>query len=87
MPPIIDKGKCIECGTCAQICPLDVIRFAKNEEGKKVVVVKYPYECWHCRACVKDCPKGAISMRYPLSHMMFTMDVPEEKLAKERGAE
>ena len=25
MPPIIDKEKCIECGTCAQICPLDVI--------------------------------------------------------------
>ena len=79
MPPIIDKEKCIECGTCAQICPLDVIRFAKNEEGKKVVVVKYPYECCHCRACVKDCPKGAISMRYPLSHMMLHIEVNEEE--------
>lgn len=87
MPPIIDKEKCIECGTCAQICPLDVIRFVKNEDGKKIVAVKYPYECWHCRACVKDCPKGAISMRYPLSHMMFTMDVPEEKRAQQGGAE
>lgn len=87
MPPIIDKEKCIECGTCAQICPLDVIRFVKNEDGKKIVVVKYPYECWHCRACVKDCPKGAISMRYPLSHMMFMMDVPEEKRTQQGGAE
>ena len=38
MPPIIDKEKCIECGTCAQICPLDVIRFVKNEDGKKSVI-------------------------------------------------
>lgn len=84
MPPIIDKEKCIECGTCAQICPLDVIRYQKEENGKKTVVVKYPYECWHCRACVKDCPTKAISMRYPLSHMMFTMEV-SEKSAVERG--
>lgn len=86
MPPVIDKEKCVECGTCAQICPLDVIRFQKDENGKKKVVVKYPYECWHCRACVKDCPKGAITMRYPLSHMMFAMEIPE-KAAGERGAE
>lgn len=45
MPPIIDKEKCINCGTCAQICPLDVIRFVVNAEGKKIVTVKYPYEC------------------------------------------
>ena len=74
MPPVIDKEKCVDCGTCAQICPLDVIRYEKDENGKK-----YPYECWHCRACVKDCPKKAITMRYPLSHMMFAMEIPEEK--------
>ena len=43
------------------------------------LAAKYPYECWHCRACVKDCPKDAITMRYPLSHMMFAMEIPEEK--------
>lgn len=84
MPPIIDKEKCIECGICAQICPLDVIRFVKDENGKKHVKVKYPYECWHCRACVKDCPKGAITMRYPLSHMMFTMELSDEKIAENK---
>ena len=45
MPPVIDKEKCVDCGTCAQICPLDVIRYEKDENGKKHVVVKYPYEC------------------------------------------
>ena len=80
MPPIIDKEKCIECGTCAQICPLDVIRFVKDENGKKHVKVKYPYECWHCRACAIDCPKQAIKLRYPLSHMLLHIEVnPDER--------
>ncbi len=82
MPPIINRSLCIRCGTCAQICPLDVIRVRRGE-GRRIVdvLVKYPYECWHCLACVKDCPKEAITMRYPLSHMMLTMDVP----GKEQG--
>lgn len=74
MPPIIDKQKCTHCGTCAQICPLDVIRMQNQKP-----VIKYPYECWHCRACVKECRVNAIRIRYPLSHMMYTMDVKGEK--------
>ena len=38
MPPIIDKEKCIECGTCVQMCPIDVIRFVTDESGKKLSV-------------------------------------------------
>ena len=76
MPPIIDRQKCIKCKRCVQICPLDVFRVGK-QPGE--ILIKYPYECWHCLACKKECPAGAISMRYPLSHMMYTMDVPEEK--------
>ena len=56
---------------CAQICPLDVIH--KTEEEMDV---RYPDECWHCRACAIECPKKAITMRYPLSHMMFRMPAP-----------
>ncbi|AGA68991.1 4Fe-4S protein [Desulfitobacterium dichloroeliminans LMG P-21439] len=75
MPPVIDQNKCNKCGICAQICPLDVIRVEmKNQE--KEMVVKYPDECWYCRACVIDCPKEAIKIRYPLSHMMLHMEVP-----------
>ena len=81
MPPLVNEEKCVGCGICIEICPLDVL---KKENNK--AIVKYPDECWHCRACVKDCPKGAITMRYPLSHMMFAMEIPE-KAAGERGAE
>ena len=50
--------------------------FKKTEEAQPKVFVRYPSECWHCRACVMDCPKGAITMRYPLSHMMLHVEIP-----------
>lgn len=78
MPPVIDYNKCVKCTTCAQICPLDVFR-VQGKGADRTVVVRYPDECWHCRACVMECPKEAITMRYPLSHMMFTMTVPKKE--------
>lgn len=71
MPPLINSALCVACGKCVEICPLDVIKL-KNDS----IVVMYPDECWHCRACVMDCPKGAIAMRYPLSHMLLHYDAP-----------
>jgi adenylylsulfate reductase subunit B len=63
MPPIIDKNQCITCGICINICPQDVFFGSKK---KKVPKVTYPEECWHCNACVLDCPKeGAIRLRTP----------------------
>ena len=76
MPPIIRKESCIACGKCVQICCMDV--FGPCEKGQ-VPRVRYPDECWHCRACAIECPKEAITMRYPLSHMMFTMTVPQKE--------
>lgn len=77
MPPVIDKKKCVKCGYCAQICPLDVIKVIEKDDFKDIVV-KYPDECWHCRACEKDCKADAIRMRYPLSHLMLHMDPDKE---------
>ena len=77
MPPVINQELCVKCGLCAQICPLDVIKVEQNEEHEKNIVVKYPDECWHCRACAIDCPRQAIKLRYPLSHMMLHVEVNE----------
>ena len=64
MPPIINKENCIACGLCADVCPMDV--FFGSEENE-IPVVAYPDECWHCNACVLDCPvDGAIKLRIPL---------------------
>lgn len=70
MPPVVDKNKCIKCNTCASICSMNV--FGPVEIGKIPEPI-YEKECWHCRACVMDCPVGAIKMRYPLPMMLLTM--------------
>ena len=64
MPPVIDEEKCICCGTCAEVCQMDV--FFDSKEGE-IPAITYPDECWHCGSCVLDCPaEGAIHLRIPL---------------------
>ena len=74
MPPIIDKENCIKGSKCMSICPLDVYGPVKKGEFP---VVRFPEECWHCRACVMDCPVGAIELRYPIPSLMMSMKAPE----------
>jgi len=63
---------------------MDVLKL-QSENGGKKLFVRYPEECWHCRACAADCPEGAITMRYPLSHMLLAMELPYA--GKEMGDE
>ena len=49
-----DHDKCIECGKCRQVCPMDVDMLddsRKRENGT---------ECILCLECVKSCPKKAL---------------------------
>ncbi|WP_418765317.1 4Fe-4S dicluster domain-containing protein [Mailhella sp.] len=71
MPPIIDKDKCIGCGICAAICTMDV--FSHSGKGHSPEVL-YPEECWHCRACTMDCPKGAVRLRLPIPYRLLFVD-------------
>ena len=45
--------KCISCGKCAKLCPLDNITL---EQGKPV----WNDNCTHCMACIGNCPTQAI---------------------------
>lgn len=81
MPPVIDAKKCIACGTCANICAMDVFGPTPPQSVPKVA---FPEECWHCRACVLDCPAQAICLRYPLPLMLLHRPVScsEEEKSK-----
>lgn len=69
MPPVIERDKCIACGTCVEVCQMDVFFGSKDNE---VPVISYPEECWHCNACVLECPEdGAITLRIPLPAMLL----------------
>ena len=59
MPPTFND-KCISCFNCVEICPGDVLR--ESETGPEVA---YPDECWHCGACMMDCPTSAVRLSLP----------------------
>ena len=46
----IDRDKCVDCGACVRICPMDV-----RQVGDR--------ECVHCGRCVDVCARGAISVK------------------------
>ncbi|MCD8127810.1 MAG: ferredoxin family protein [Clostridiales bacterium] len=75
MPPIIHKESCVGCMNCTQICPMDC--FGVQKKGNRVPEVRFPDECWHCNACVLECPAKAITLRVPLPSMMVFMEVPK----------
>ena len=71
MPPVIHADLCKKCCRCAEACQSDV--FYGSIPGT-VPAVTYPDECWHCNACVLDCPAGAVSLSVPLPCMLLHVD-------------
>ncbi|TKJ17881.1 4Fe-4S ferredoxin [Candidatus Woesearchaeota archaeon B3_Woes] len=55
--PTIDYKKCTNCGTCIEVCPVDVY----EKKGDKTVVAK-PDDCIGCKACEVQCPEKAITV-------------------------
>ncbi len=53
----IDNEKCDGCGTCVDICPVEVLEI-KDEKS----VVTYLDECLVCLACEVQCPNNAIEI-------------------------
>lgn len=73
--PVVDTEKCIGCGKCNKVCPMDAITVSNNEikinpdldltQGnkinKKCAGVNEDI-CLGCGVCVKNCPVGAIKL-------------------------
>lgn len=75
------EGKCIGCGKCVRLCPLNNITL---EEGKPV----WHDNCTHCMACIGNCPTRAIEYgnitqekeQYNFGKYRYVVDsLPEEK--------
>lgn len=76
MPPLIDRSKCVACGVCIEICPLQVFR---KDRDNGTPVIAYGDECWHCNSCVLDCKENAISLRIPANFMMLNVEASSLK--------
>lgn len=82
MPPVIKKEKCIGCMNCVTICSADV--YGIQKKGAKPPVIAYPNECWHCNACVRECPAKAITLRVPLTQTVVFLEAPDTKTSGEQ---
>ena len=49
-----NKDKCISCGKCRRVCPMDVDVTDNSRKGRNGT------ECILCMECVKNCPKDAL---------------------------
>ncbi len=52
-----DEERCVHCGACISICPVDV--FSVAEDMKVVVEAE---KCIRCGVCVAVCPLSALSL-------------------------
>lgn len=53
----VDSGKCIHCGACLSLCPVDAIKLSQE-----YTVSFDESKCIACGICVDACPMRAISL-------------------------
>ena len=61
--------KCINCGVCANICPMkDEIKSGKSDA------------CLGCGKCIMNCPMGALSSKYVYNKVLDEINDKEKTL-------
>lgn len=64
---VLDVNKCVLCGLCADVCPVDVISFVPSEEidpstpGGTALLLDEE-RCVRCALCIERCPPDALAM-------------------------
>ena len=54
-----DKEKCISCGKCKKVCPMNVDITDNSRKRKNGT------ECILCMECVRTCPRKALRVEFP----------------------
>ena len=69
--PFIKDDKCVKCGVCVQMCPVETkaVNWPNADKGK-VPVYNYD-ECIRCYCCQELCPEHAIDLKVPFIRSIF----------------
>lgn len=63
--PYIIEDKCVKCGVCVNMCPINPKAIDWNNNNKKQPPI-YNYDnCIRCYCCQELCPESAIKLRVP----------------------
>lgn len=66
----VNQSKCIKCGLCVNVCPLNVL--CMGEDGPMAIS---PQSCMECGQCVAICPRRAIdNIKTPLANQSVIND-------------
>lgn len=58
---VVDTGKCVKCGVCAEVCPVKIISM-DAKKGPVPAMEGAEELCINCGHCVAVCPHGAMSL-------------------------
>ncbi|MBI5443112.1 MAG: ferredoxin family protein [Deltaproteobacteria bacterium] len=57
----LDATRCLGCGICVEVCPLDVLRLDASAQPRRAYVA-YGEDCMTCFECEVRCPSNAIKV-------------------------
>ncbi|MDO4988143.1 MAG: 4Fe-4S binding protein [Synergistes sp.] len=81
----IDNAKCVGCGKCEKICPVNAIEMIEKDGIKKAHVI--PERCIGCGVCIKHCPTKALQLKSRPNRLITPLDTTHKvvAMATERG--
>ena len=80
--PYIVAERCIRCGICVNMCPVDP-KAVNWHDGNKNNPPSYKYDrCIRCYSCQELCPEGAIRIKQPFIRRILTRKTSHEKTSK-----
>lgn len=55
----VDESKCVGCGACVNVCPVQMYELKNGKSKVKQEKIK---DCMECHACEISCPQRAITI-------------------------